>query len=44
MVGTLDGWCRCTTSWHDVDLTFNIAVVTLIYKMLSGVYLGNFKV
>ena len=36
--------CRCATSWSDIDLTFDLAVVTLTYKILSGVYLGNRKV
>ena len=26
------------------DVTFDLAVVTLTYKILSGVYLGNRKV
>ena len=43
MVGTLVRGCRCATSWCDLDLTFHIAVVTLIYKILSGLYLGNSK-
>ena len=36
--------CRCATSWCDLDLTFDLAIVTLIYKILSGLYLGNCKV
>ena len=36
--------CRCATSWSDLDLTFDLAVVTLTYKILSGLYLGNRKV
>ena len=31
-------------SWSDLDLTFDLAVVTLTYKILSGLYLGNRKV
>ena len=31
-------------SWRDIDLTFDVAVVTLTYKILSGIYLGNRKV
>ena len=31
-------------SWCDLDLTFDLAVVTLTYKSLSGLYLGNRKV
>ena len=27
----------------DIDLTFDLAVVTLTYKILSGLYLGNCK-
>ena len=43
MVGTLVGGCRCATSWCDLDLTFDFAVVTLTFKILSGLYLGNCK-
>ena len=39
------GWgCRCATSWSDLDLTFDLAVVTLTFKILSGLYLRNRKV
>ena len=34
MVGTLVGGCRCATSWGDLDLTFDITLVTLTFKML----------
>ena len=44
LVGTLLRGCRCATSWSDLDLTFDLAVVTLIYKILSGLYLGNCRV
>ena len=44
MVGTLVRRCRCATSWDDLDFAFDLAVVTLTYKILSGVYLGNRKV
>ena len=44
MVGTLVRGCRCATSWCDLDLTFDLAVVTLTYKMLPGLYLRNRKV
>ena len=44
MVGTLVKGCSCATSWCDLDLTFDLAVVTLTYKILSGLYLGNRKV
>ena len=27
--------CRCALSWCDLDLTCNLAVVTLMYKILS---------
>ena len=30
--------------WCDLDLTFNLAVVTLTFKILSGLYLRNDKV
>ena len=38
------GRCRCATSWCDRDLTFDLAVVTLSLKILSGLYLRNCKV
>ena len=44
LVGTLVRGCRCAMSWCDLDLTFDLAVVTLTYKILSGLYLGNRKV
>ena len=44
MVGTLVRGCRCVTSWSDLDLTFDLAVVTLSLKILSGLYLGSRKV
>ena len=31
-------------SWCDLNLTFDLTVVTLTYKILSGLYLGNHKV
>ena len=34
----------CATSWSDFDLMFDLSVVTLIYKFLFGLYLGNSKV
>ena len=42
--GTLVRGCSCATSWSDLDLTFDLAVVTLSLKILSGLYLGNCKV
>ena len=44
MVGTLVRMCRCATSWSDLDLTIDLAIVTLSLKILSGLYLGNLKV
>ena len=31
-------------SWRDLDFTLELAVVTLNLKILSGLYLRNFKV
>ena len=42
-LGTLVRGCRCAMSWCDLDLTFDLAVVTLSLKNLSGLYLGNCK-
>ena len=36
MAGILGGGCSSATSWGDLDLYFNIAVVTLIFKTLFG--------
>ena len=44
LVETLARGCRCATSWCDLDLTFDLSKVTLTYKILSGLYLGNHKV
>ena len=44
MIGTLVRRCRCATSWSDLDLTVDLAVVTLSLKILSGLYLRNRKV
>ena len=41
---TLVRGCRCATSWSDLDLTFDLAIVTLTYKILSELYLRNPKV
>ena len=41
MVGTLIRGCICSISWYDLDLTFDLAVVTLTYKIFSGLYLGK---
>ena len=30
-------------SWFDLDVTFELAVVTLNLKILSGLYFGNHK-
>ena len=44
MVGTLVWGSRCATSWCDLELTFDLAVVALTYEILSGLYLRNRKV
>ena len=39
------GWgCRCAMSWFDLDLTFDLAVMALSLKIMSGLYLSNHKV
>ena len=43
MVGVLVSECRCATSRSDLDLTFDFAVETLTYTILSGLCLGNRK-
>ena len=44
MVETLVRGCRCATSWCDLTLTVDLAVVTLTYKILSGLCISNRKV
>ena len=44
LVGTLVTGYRCATSCSDLDLTFDLSVVILTYKILSGLYLGKRKV
>ena len=39
MVGKLDRGCRCATSWGDLDLTFDLVIVTISFKILSGLFL-----
>ena len=34
----------CAMSWSDLDLTFDLVIVTLTYKILSGLYLGKSEV
>ena len=41
---TLVRGCRCATSWCDLDLTFDLAEVTLSLNIWSGLYLRNRKV
>ena len=36
LVGTLVRGRRCAMSWCDLDLTFDLAAVTLSLKILSG--------
>ena len=36
LVGTFVGGCRCVTSWCDLDLTFDLVILTMNFKLLSG--------
>ena len=36
--------CGCTMSWCDLDLTFDVTLVTLSLKILSRLYLRTNKV
>ena len=39
------GWAYgCTASWCDLDLTFDLAILTLNLIILSELYLGNHEV
>ena len=44
LVGTLVRGCRCARSWCDLDLTSDFTVVTLTYKILTGLNFRNRKV
>ena len=41
MIGILVRECMHATSRSDFDLTFDLTVVTLTYKIFSGLYIGN---
>ena len=36
MEGTLVGGCRCAALWCDLDLTFDLVILTMSFKILSG--------
>ena len=39
IIGRDNGYgSRCVMSWCDLDLTFDLAVVTLTFKTFSGLY------
>ena len=38
MVGTLVKGCTCAMSWCDLDLTFDLVIVTVSFKILSGLF------
>ena len=44
MVQALVGGCGCATSWCELVLTFDFAIVTLSLKIFSGLYLRNRRV
>ena len=45
MLGSvIGGGCKCASSWCDLALTFDLVIVTLSLKILSGLYLRNCKV
>ena len=39
MVETLPRSFRCATSWCDLDITLVLAIVTMSFKILSGLFL-----
>ena len=42
--GILVAQFKYATSWCDLDLTFDLAILTLMFKILSGLYLRKCKV
>ena len=45
ILGRNIGWgCRYATLWCDLDVTFDLAIMTLGFKILSWLYLRDYKV
>ena len=44
MVEKLVRRCRCSVSRCDLDLTFDLVIVTMSFKIFSGIFLGFHKV
>ena len=42
MVGTLVGGGRYARLWCDLELTFDLVIVTMSFNILSGLFLGFF--
>ena len=40
MVGTLLRGCMCDRSCCNLDLSFDLVIVTMSFKILSGLFLG----
>ena len=34
--------CKCVRLWYDIDLTFDLALVMLNFKILSGLYVQRY--
>ena len=43
MVGSLIGACRCAMSRCDLDLTFDLVVVTMSFEILSSYFLDSVR-
>ena len=43
MVGTLLRDCRCDRSCYSLNLSFDFVIVTMSFKILSGLFLGFSK-
>ena len=39
LVGTLIRGCMCVTSWCDLDLTIELVILIMSFKILSGLFL-----
>ena len=44
MVGTLAGGGRCARLWSDLELTYDLVIVTMSFNILPGLFLGFHKV
>ena len=42
-IGALVGGCRCATSWCNLDLTFDLVIMTMSFKSCLGYFLDSIR-